>query len=316
MKTNRSIIIATVALALSRSPEIATAQQSPAFNLEELQFQYQVEVAEKVAAPYKEAIARLNSAYLTGLERDLANVKSSGDLVGALALDTEIKRLASNDALPANDDAIREPLRKLRAIYRIELAKLEGARVANEAKLREPFLTKLKELEISLTKVGNLEEAKAVLDYRSGLAGGAVSPTLPVAAGDQGSSDFALVEWDGLTSPFEVGAIQFPNRDNVWLEVPDKYKGWRMSMPTTESKGPLEVHIKKAGLVFAVIFSTQEKTFQEDGWETVETLLGSGSGRQEYKMIRKNFKYGKQTIPIIGSFFGTRVLLPKESQKE
>jgi hypothetical protein len=174
MKPNHTIVSAVLAWALAASQEAAPAQQTQpaAANLKELQFLHEVEVAEKAGGPYKEGVARLNAAYLTGLERELAAAKNAADLAAAVALDAEIKRLANNEALPASDENSGEPLKKLRAIYRGELGKLDAKRTATEATLREPFMAQLKALETSLTKAGDLEEAKAVLDYRTALASG------------------------------------------------------------------------------------------------------------------------------------------------
>ncbi len=180
MKPNHTIVSAVLAWALAASQEAAPAQQTQpaAANLKELQFLHEVEVAEKAGGPYKEGVARLNAAYLTGLERELAAAKNAADLAAAVALDAEIKRLANNEALPASDENSGEPLKKLRAIYRGELGKLDAKRTATEATLREPFMAQLKALETSLTKAGDLEEAKAVLDYRTALAtnGAAAAP--------------------------------------------------------------------------------------------------------------------------------------------
>jgi hypothetical protein len=151
------------------------AAQQPS-DLKQLQFEYDVQYAEEVTGPYRESIAKLNTAYRTGLDRELATAKAAGDLENALALDTEIKRLADGQALPATDEAVGPGLKKLRAIYRAELAKRDLVRLDAEKKLRGPFEAKLKEQEVRLTKAGQLAEASAVMEYRKKLGAAVATP--------------------------------------------------------------------------------------------------------------------------------------------
>lgn len=168
MKMKQPIVFVTVALLVSVCPGGASAQE--AFpELEELQSIFEAEMTERVTNPFNDGFAKLNLSYLTGLERELTSAKSAPDLDAALALDAEIKRLASQEIVPDEDDEAAASLKRLRAIYRTELSKLERKRLAAEATLRAPYLTKLKDLEDRLTKAGNLEDAKAVQSYRKGL---------------------------------------------------------------------------------------------------------------------------------------------------
>jgi hypothetical protein len=180
MKTPRFSFSVAVIAAVAGLPWTCRAQGSP--DLKTLQFEYDVQIAEEGTGPYRAGVAKLNTAYQTSLTRELNNAKSAGDLEGAVAIDAEIKRLSNQEALPAGDDAIGEPLKKLRAIYRGELAKLEAQRLMNEARVRAPFEAKLKELEVALTKAGRLEEAVAALEYRKGLASPPAKPLAPITA--------------------------------------------------------------------------------------------------------------------------------------
>lgn len=181
MKTHPTpLAYSALLLVFTTLPGIAPAQQS-APSLKELQFLHDVQVAAEVTSPYREGVARLNTGYQAGLDRELSAAKASGDLESALALDTEIKRLANKEALPAADDQVPPTLKKLRAIYRAELSKIDALRVAAEAKLREPFVAKLREMEVALTKAGNLEEATKVMTYRKELAAPSATGSAPVA---------------------------------------------------------------------------------------------------------------------------------------
>lgn len=276
--------------------------------LEGLKLEYDVARAE-LAKPIRE----LQGLYQEQLIQLRDEIKASGDLDKTLAVQKELDTFRDGITAPAGKEIPK--LRDLQSIYLKEFSRrfeLANRKLPEVVKAHQASLDLLQR---RLTTQGKLEDAIKVKT-----AMGEMDKTLgdisTLAAGKSGSSELAEIEWDGLTSPFEVGALQFPNRDNVWLEVPGKYKGWRMSMPAADSKGPPEVQLKTAGLVYAVMFSTYEESFQKEGWETIETLLGSGSGRQEYKLMRKEFKRGKQTLPSAGSFFGTRLVLPPPSQKE
>ncbi len=60
-------------------------------------------------------------------------------------------------------------LKKLRTIYREQLAGLETQREANAAELIAPYTARLQELEATLTKGDRIADAKLVMDYRNGL---------------------------------------------------------------------------------------------------------------------------------------------------
>lgn len=50
-----------------------------------------------------------------------------------------------------------------------QLSKLEGQRSTDHAAILGPYLTRLKALEVDLTKTNRVADAKEVMDYRSGL---------------------------------------------------------------------------------------------------------------------------------------------------
>lgn len=168
MKMNQPIFFLAAIFACSTCPWIAFSEE-PSRDLKELQFIHEVEMTEKVTNPFNDGIAKLNIAYLSGLERELAAAKAAADLDSSLALDAEIKRLASHEVLPDDNGKPAAALERLRTIYRSELSKLESKRRADEATLLTPYLSKLKDLEVRLTKAGDLEDARTVQLYRIGL---------------------------------------------------------------------------------------------------------------------------------------------------
>jgi hypothetical protein len=278
MKPNHTIISAALACALAASLETVPAQQpQPASNLRELQFLHEVEVAEKASGPYKEGVARLNAAYLIGLERELATAKNAADLPGAVALDAEIKRLANNEALPASDDTAGEPLKKLRAIYRGELAKLDAKRAAAEATLREPFIAQLKALETSLTKAGDIGQAKTVLDFRTALATGG-APAAPNQASTPPTS----------SAPPPIGQKNVKTLGRGF-NTPIAWEAMRQK-PAAFTVIGQEPHRLEVGLAFDGNFSWP-KVPQKllDGGATIYLYSGERSGVSEFTVTNEGW---------------------------
>ena len=149
---------------------LASHAQSP--ELKVLQVEYDNQLSERVTAAYNAGLAKLDAGYLAGIDRVLASSKAAGDLEAALALEAEKKRVADKGPLPVNDELATKSLKSLRGIYRLELTKLEAQRATNTAALLTPYVGKLKQLEADLTKADRLTDAKAVMDYRQGIAAG------------------------------------------------------------------------------------------------------------------------------------------------
>ncbi len=162
------------------APSISRAQ-SP--ELLVLQLQYDNAVLDRVTKVYNAALGSLDVNYSSGLDRSLSDATAAGDLESALSLQAEKKRIASKEALPADDEQASKILRRLRGIYRGELAKLDVQRATNQTAVLAPHLEKLKQLEIDLTKATRLSDAKAVMDYRQGLASGVPMNTAVVSSG-------------------------------------------------------------------------------------------------------------------------------------
>ena len=180
MNTIRTLTALLIAF-LGLAAPTASRAQSP--DLRVLQAEYDNQLLDRVTAVYNAALAKLDVIYVTGLDRSFAEATKAGDLEGALSLQAEKKRLADREALPANDEKATNALKKLRAIYRAELAKLDAQRSSNQAAILPLHIVKLKQLEVELTKANRLADAKAVLDYRQGLAAGVpMKPSATVGA--------------------------------------------------------------------------------------------------------------------------------------
>jgi serine/threonine protein kinase len=137
--------------------------------------------AERVTKVFTADLATLNTGYLGGIDRAIADAKKAGSLDTVLALEQEKARIAANEGVPTEDEATApESLKKLRVIYRDSLAKLEAARAANRKTLTDPLIVRLKQMEIDLTKQDRIAHAKTVREYREKLE--APAETKPVSA--------------------------------------------------------------------------------------------------------------------------------------
>jgi hypothetical protein len=134
----------------------------------------------RVTAPFEAEVTKLNTGYLGGLDRAIADEKRAGHLDGVLAIEQEKTRVAAGEAVPKTDeDSTPESLKKLRGIYREAHAKLEATRVANRLALTGPLANRLKQIEADLTRQDRIEHAKAVRQYREALESPAAEPKAP-----------------------------------------------------------------------------------------------------------------------------------------
>ena len=165
-----ALICLTPALHAAPPKELVSLQQSYAFA-----------VTERVTAPHETALTALNTKFTAALDNAATQAKSAGDLPAVLAIQADKKLLTEKQPLPADDEKTPESLKKLRAIYRDQLAKLDEQRTANTAALLAPYTAKLQELEATLTKTDRIAEAKEVMDYRQGLKADAPVPQAAMA---------------------------------------------------------------------------------------------------------------------------------------
>ena len=151
-------------LGLVLLPLVAVAQDKdvPVPELEALKKEYDLLVTSK-DGPQVAAVAELDKKYIAGLDRGQETAQEEGKLDDALAIALEKKAISSGGGVPALDAAETPPvLKKMHAIYRSEVAKLELSRANNLKPLRDAYVKKLVTLAMSLTKSGKLEEAMTV----------------------------------------------------------------------------------------------------------------------------------------------------------
>ena len=176
------------AVALTQEQKVAGEKPqedklSPIPELKTLNEQFTTLQVERVTAPFDADVAKLNTSYLGGLDREIAKERAKGQLDGVLALETEKKLIADKQPLPAeDDDKVPAALKAMRQVYRDAYAKLEATRTANLKQLTDPLAIRLKQLESTLTQANRIDHAKTVRDYREGLGTATEASSTPLAS--------------------------------------------------------------------------------------------------------------------------------------
>lgn len=171
-------------LILAMALLVASTSQAVTPELLALQQQYAKLLNDRVTTVYEAGVVQLNARYLEAVDRSIATVKAAGDLTEVLALESEKNLINDKKSIPDDDADTKDSVKKLRTVYREQLGKLEGQRSTDHAAILGPYLTRLKALEVDLTKTNRVADAKEVLDYRSGLGDDPAStPVLPASNG-------------------------------------------------------------------------------------------------------------------------------------
>ena len=194
----RAAAHAAETLAMEQAKEEDAISAIP--ELKALHDQFAKLTAERVAAPFEADVAKLNSGYVGGIDRKIAEEKAAGHLDGVIALQAEKKLLADQQPIPAEDAADIPPnLKALRAIYRAAYVKIDAARATNLKTLTEPLTLRLKQLEADLTRKDRIDDAKTVREYREKLAVASPANTVTPAAAPAAAAA-PLIAKDGYTN--------------------------------------------------------------------------------------------------------------------
>lgn len=153
-----------------------------------LQQQYAFLVAERVTIPHEAGMEALNAKFIAALIGAADEAKKAGNLPELLVIEEDKKLIASKQPPGKDDETTPASLKKLRAVYRAEAAKLAQQRTAAHAALLPPYTARLKELESTLTKADRLIEAKEVMQHREGLG----TMAAPTAAGSQFTNSLGM----------------------------------------------------------------------------------------------------------------------------
>jgi hypothetical protein len=153
--------------------------------LDALKKVYDAQIA-SAGVPHQAAVAELEKKYVARLAQEQEVAQKGGKLDEALAIEAEKKAVTPGSGMPLQQDAKTPPaLRKMRATYRAEIAKLELARIKKIQPLRDDYSKKLEALMTGLTKEGKLQEAMAVKRCRESLTAISAAPAATPAAGAQ-----------------------------------------------------------------------------------------------------------------------------------
>jgi formylglycine-generating enzyme required for sulfatase activity len=165
-------------LAFLTLPGSAQDQTVPVPELATLKKEY-ASLVKTADGPRLAAVAELDKKYIAKLEQAQQTAQQTGKLDEALAIDEEKKAVSSGSGVE-DDDKTPDMLKKMRAIYRAEIAKLELVRARNHKPLRDDYASELDALVLRLTKDGKLKEAMTVRKFREDLpAVAAVSAAVP-----------------------------------------------------------------------------------------------------------------------------------------
>ncbi len=210
-------------------------------------------IAERVTASFDLDLAKLNTGYLSGLDREISKEKTAGHLDGVLVLEDEKKLIQETGVSPkplktgtlissapcplptlvdenTSNQKIPEALKKLRAIYRDAYAKLETTRGLNLKQLSEPLAVRLVTLESDFTKKDRIADAKQVREYRKTLLS---SPDLqareietkPQTAKSEPPLESVVLK-NGLTNTLEMKFVHVPGTKVFFCIHPTRVKDY------------------------------------------------------------------------------------------
>jgi serine/threonine protein kinase len=124
---------------------------------------------ERVREPYEASLKKLNSGYLSALQREEEKARKAGKLDEVLKFQQEMGRFKSNDLLTLageDDDGTPDALKQLRGTWRSAHAAMVKARDETEQALFGQYVSALQNLESELTRQNRVKDALAVREFR------------------------------------------------------------------------------------------------------------------------------------------------------
>ncbi|MBK8091675.1 MAG: serine/threonine protein kinase [Verrucomicrobiaceae bacterium] len=252
--------------------------------------------AERVTAPFEADVAKLNSGYLGGLDRKIADEKKAGHLDGVIALeaekklvqgvttstrqpsDTRLQDAAAPCPIPAEDDATPiETLKALRQIYRTAYAKLEEIRASNLKLLTTPLFVRLKKLEADLTKKNSITDALKVQGYRNGLNIAESSPAPAVVPTNSTSAPMAQAT-DKTGADRQAAELVLKHGGGVTIEQSGK---------RTDIKGMAQMPVKNFDLIKITLNAATTPSLK--AFDDAQMKLLSGLEKMESLTLQDTF---------------------------
>ncbi len=153
------------------SPPLPPPASDPvSVKLADLEAKFQAAFERDAGAAYKAQVAKLNTGYVTALDRALAAASKAGNLDEAVVLREEKERMTSGKSLPPEDlDTLPESLKKLRGTWRGAEAGYAKQRNALAAPLFDAYDKALDAFQTELTKQNKIDDALRVKTARDDL---------------------------------------------------------------------------------------------------------------------------------------------------
>lgn len=199
-------------------PELITLRQ-----------QYDKLTADRVETVYDAAQKTLNERYLHAVDRAIETTKAKGQLEDVLALEAEKNLIIDKKPLPEVDAETKPVITNLRKVYHEQLHTIISQRDTNHKAILNPYLERLKALEVTLTQASRVEEAKQVMIYRSGLGTDAAT-VVPQTAKDgsvTNSLGMKFIPVKGTTVHFCIHETRRQDYTAFAGEVSDVSSSWK-----------------------------------------------------------------------------------------
>jgi len=181
------------ALGASVAPELAAERAA-----------FEQQLAERVTNPKTQALNQLNQNYRRALDAQIEREKLAGRLDAVIALEAERKRLDSPESEAEELPELPQSAANLRAIRTQELEKIEASSQGALGQILPPFLRRLDELEVSLTRADRVPDALQVREYRLSLAQAPTDEGSPPPPTGEIPSEFSDVNEIVAAIPREV----------------------------------------------------------------------------------------------------------------
>ncbi|HRH99028.1 MAG TPA: hypothetical protein PLB55_24015, partial [Prosthecobacter sp.] len=220
------------------APAAPAANDPVSLKLADLEAKFQAAFERDAGGAYKAQIAKLNTGYVTALDRALAEAAKAGKLDDAVVLREEKQRIAEGKGLPPEDlDTLPEALKKLRATWRGAEAGYAKLRNTQAAPLFDAYDKALEAFQTELTKLNKIDDALRVKTARDDLAQRRASIAPPVEE-----------------APAPAKAAASASSAAVAIE---SSSSWRRAAEWVISKGG-EVRVRRSGMADATVKDVKE----------------------------------------------------------